>query len=68
MLKKKHESFRRVFFKLNEILKSSPYLKQSFPRLIRYRGAIALSFLDVSNDMEEFIEDIKRMVNYKLTD
>ena len=68
LLEKKHESFRRVFFKLNEILKSSPYLKQSFPRLIRYRGAIALSFLDVSNDMEEFIEDIKRMVNYKLTD
>ena len=68
LLEKKHESFRRVFFKLNEILKSSPYLKQSFPRLIRYRGTIALSFLDVSNDMEEFIEDIKRMVNYKLTD
>ena len=65
-----HTNFLNSFFKLNSIIKSSPYLKQYFPRLIRNRGTIAISFLEFTteNDMEEFIDDIRKMVSFELAE
>ena len=67
-LDKKYESFRKVFFQLNEILKTatnSSNLKKNFPRFMRLRGAIALKFLDVYDEMDNFIDDIMRVVEFK---
>lgn len=67
-LDKKYESFRKVFFQLNKILKTatdSTNLKKNFPRFIRLRGAIALKFLDVYDEMDNFIDDIERVVEFK---
>ena len=67
LLKEPHKSFLNVFFKLNSILKSSPYLKEYFPRFICYRGIISISFLEFSkdSDMEDFIEDIRKMIIFE---
>ena len=53
---------------LNSILKESPYLKAFFPRLIRNRGTISISFLEFTSetDMEDFIDDIRKMVSFEL--
>lgn len=68
LLKEPHIYFIKVFFMLNSLLKASPHLKAYFPRLIRNRGIISISFLEFTseNDMEEFIEDIRKMVSFEL--
>ena len=68
LLKEPHINFIKVFFKLNSILKASPYLRAYFPRLIRNRGTISMSFLEFTSetDMEDFIEDIQKMVSFEL--
>ena len=68
LLREPHLNFIKVFFKLNSILKASPYLKAFFPRLIRNRGTISISFLEFTSetDMEDFIDDIRKMVSFEL--
>ena len=68
ILDKKYKSFRDVFFQLNDILKNAnnaTKLKEQFPRFMRLRGAIALKFLDVNDEMDSFIDDIRRVVEFK---
>ena len=63
-----HKSFREVFFKLNDILrtaKDGSNLKKYFPRFMRLRGVIALKFLDINDEMDTFIDDIRRVVEFK---
>lgn len=63
-----HRSFTHVFFKLNDILRNAPdasKLKSNFPRFMRQRGIIALKFLDVNDEMDDFIDDIRRVVEFK---
>ena len=52
----KYKGFKEVFFKLNEIIKKTPYLRDYFPRFQPIKGNICLQFLDV----EDFIDDTRR--------
>ena len=57
------QSFRTLFFKLNDILKNSEYLKKNFfKRFMRRRGDIALKFLDKDDDIDSFIDNIRKAV------
>ncbi len=60
-----HRPFRIVFFKLNEILKNANYLKQYFRGFMHERANIALKFLDIQDEMDNFIDDIKRIVEFR---
>ena len=61
-----YKSFRTVFFKLNDILKNAKYLKKNFfRRFMRKRGDIALKFLDKDDDMDSFIDNIRKTVEIK---
>lgn len=68
LLIESHSNFLKFFFILNSILKSSPYLKEYYPRLIHNRGTNAISFLDftIENDMEDFIDELKKMISFEL--
>ena len=44
---------------------NSSNLKKNFPRFMRSRGIIALKFLDVNDEMDSFIDDIRRVVEFK---
>ena len=60
------QSFRTLFFKLNDILKNSEYLKKNFfKRFMRRRGDIALKFLDKDDDIDSFIDNIRKAVEIK---
>ena len=65
LMDKSHKSFRKSFFDLNEILKTSIHLRKYFPRFMRNRGNIALKFLEVDDDMDSFIDDIRKLVIFK---
>lgn len=65
LMDKEHEPFRKAFFDLNEILKTLTHLKQYFPRFMRKRGIISLKFLEVDDDMDTFIDDIRKLVVFK---
>ena len=71
IIDKKYKSFRDVFFRLNDILKNAintTNLKEQFPRFMRLRGSIALKFLDVNDEMDSFIDDIRRVVEFKIAE
>lgn len=61
----KFKNFTDVFFKINEVIKKAPYLREYFPRFRRMRGVICLKFLEVDKDLDEFIDDVRRMVLFK---
>ena len=62
---KNFDNFREVFFKLNEIIKNNPNMRDYFPRLKRMRGIICLKFLEADQYLDDFIDDVKRLVKFK---
>ena len=66
LLDENQKYFIIIFFKINEILKKSHNLKQNFNRFMRERRKIVLKFLNAVNDMDSFIEDVKRTVQFNV--
>ena len=66
MLDENQKYFIIIFFKINEILKKSHNLKQNFNRFMREIRKIVLKFLNAVNDMDSFIEDVKRTVQFNV--
>ena len=66
LIDRKYEDFRKAFFALNKILKLEPSLKTNFPQIMRERGNISLKLLECDEgEMDNFIEDIERIVTFK---
>jgi hypothetical protein len=61
-----HKPYREIFFKLNEILKNTSFLKYYFDRLIKERGQISVKFLvSDEKEMDKFVEDVKSRLDNK---
>ena len=65
LLNKDFDSFREIFFKLNEFIKNNPNMRDYFPGFKRNRGIICLKFLEVDQYLDEFIDDVKKLVEFK---
>ena len=67
LMEPEYNDFRISFFKLNKIVNKYKELKDKFPKFMRNKGFICLQFLECDGDeMGNFIEDVERVVNFKL--